>query len=778
VSFRAPRLAAAALVAAALAPSPAAAATASAAERVAAAERLAREVERNLSAVERSRGGADEAAAAAASRRCGEGRALYERGEWADAAVLLAQAVDEPGFRDSPDLADATFLLADALRRAGDCGAARPRYRAYLATGADDRRPEAVTGALDCAVRERRTADVGPLLDEAERQFGSELPSELVYLSGKTAFQRTDLPAAERLERAESAFERVGPPLEPQAAYWLGVVEIEKGNLAGSLSRFDRCARWEPKDRRQAQVRDLCMLALGRVHAEMGNAEWAREWYERVAASPSRFAEASYELAWAYVKARQYERALRTASFIADLAPESPLAPEARLLQGQLLLELGRFSEAVDAYDSVINAYAPVRDELDAILAMHEDPLRYFNELVGRRGQALDVGAVLPPVAARWASSSDDVAAGLELVRTLDAARKAVLDGADAAARVELLLDAGAGLGAFPGLQLAYASAEAIENDATWVEGQAVVALSDLAEGSLQGDWREALERARAARRALEPAMAALPRTAAEVRERRARLQARIDRVEAEAFRTGLRVDGLDASVGGTEAFVERHRAEIDADPEGRQELEQELRRHREAVDAYEAQLRSLRQEIAGARDAAGGADALEEDARVRAEYVAALEEERVAAGRAKAPAAAPDRAAFDRVDAMRARLAELRARAGRAKRDLAAEAGRRAGWLRERLSAERTELAAEEAALDGAQADARELVGRIAYRALSDVRAQFYALVLKADVGVVDVAWSRKRARLDRIQQLSMQKAAELEQLDREYRALGREQD
>jgi hypothetical protein len=57
-------------------------------------------------------------------------------------------------------------------------------------------------------------------------------------------------------------------------------------------------------------------------------------------------------------------------------------------------------------------------------------------------------------------------------------------------------------------------------------------------------------------------------------------------------------------------------------------------------------------------------------------------------------------------------------------------------------------------------------------------VRAQFYKLVLKADLGIVDVAWSRKRVRLDKIQQLSVQKAGEIEQLDREYRAIVREVD
>ena len=71
---------------------------------------------------------------------------------------------------------------------------------------------------------------------------------------------------------------------------------------------------------------------------------------------------------------------------------------------------------------------------------------------------------------------------------------------------------------------------------------------------------------------------------------------------------------------------------------------------------------------------------------------------------------------------------------------------------------------------------DAKDIIGRIAFRSFSAVRAQFYKLVLKADVGIVDVAWSRKRERVEQIQQLSQQKAAELEALDRDYKLVLRE--
>jgi hypothetical protein len=63
-----------------------------------------------------------------------------------------------------------------------------------------------------------------------------------------------------------------------------------------------------------------------------------------------------------------------------------------------------------------------------------------------------------------------------------------------------------------------------------------------------------------------------------------------------------------------------------------------------------------------------------------------------------------------------------------------------------------------------------------MALQAFRAVSAKFHRLVLKADVGMVDVAWSRKRERDDTIQQVSRQKAMALEAMDRDYRPVLRE--
>jgi hypothetical protein len=774
VTFRSSPFAAAAIAAAAIG---AWAAGGEAADPLAQGEREAAAAEARVDAAERAEVPGAELPALVAERRLEAARRQIGLGDWRNAALLLAAAVDEPEWSASPRRPGALFLLADALRRDGLCGPARVRYAAYLAAGAAEHRGEAVAGALECAVRERRQGDVDRLLVEAEQVFGDDPPPDVRYLAAKALFQRKDLPEEERVARAREAFARVGPPFQLQAWYVLGVLGIQGGNVDDdAIPWFTPCAWADARTPRDVELRDLCRLALGRVHAQMGDVAAALDAYRAVSLDSPHLLEALKETAGAHVRAKQLDEALSMATFVAELAPDSELAPEATLLAGHLFLQLGLYGEATVTYQGLVDGYARVSDEIDALLSLGEDPVRTFDQLVGRRDEELDPAAVLPPVVARWAARSDDVALALGLVRSLDEARREVRQARDVAARLETLLARGGGIDAFPALRRAQAEAELAGSAAARAEGAYVAALSRAAAPLLAPEERAEWEAARAARAAAEQAFERLPRTVAQVEERRARLRARVGAVEREAFRLGLAAEGCLAAVSGIETYLERHHAELSSDADARQELKDELRTQRAVVTGYEGELAALRREAAAAGDAAGGAEAMAADARLRAEYLAALDRERVAAGAVRGRAAAPVRALFERVEAARARLAAVRARAGTAEERALAEASRRAIGLRAQVDADRAALASQDAALDGLQAASKEVVGRIALRALAEVRARFHELVLQADVGLVDVAWSRKKQRLEELQRLAAQKQVALEELERAYRAVLRE--
>jgi hypothetical protein len=481
-------------------------------------------------------------------------------------------------------------------------------------------------------------------------------------------------------------------------------------------------------------------------------------------------------VAWDFVRARNFEQALRTATMIVDLAPESQLAPEATILTGHLNLRLGRYAAATEAFNKVINAYAPVRDEIDAILTMHEDPIRYFDELIARQGKAFDVASVLPAMAVKWATAQKDVGGALDLVTALDGGRDDVDEANTVAVRLESLLSRAGGLDAAPLLREGWVAADAVENAVARLKGRLADEAADLAAPALPPERRAELAALRAQRAALQGRLDGLPRTPADVTARLARMRARVDEVGRAVFQLGYQVDSAGAAIAGTEAWIEQHRAEIHSDDEGRSEFAEELRRQRAIVVGYQDELRELGKEVAVARDAAAGVEGLAEEARLRAAYLEAVEAERALLEEARPalPPLAVDEIA--RAQALARRLDAPAARAGKAKARFAAEAKVRAEALKARVAAERDVLAQQQAALDGVNADAREVVGRIAFRSFSAVRAQFYRLVLKADVGVIDVAWSRKRERLDKIQQLAAQKSGELDTLDRDYKLVLRE--
>jgi tetratricopeptide (TPR) repeat protein len=711
----------------------------------------------------------DENPAARRTRKFAQAEIQFALGDWVHTGILLAELVDDREFRAGRDYPRAVFLVAESLREQGACVPARARYEELLALPAPALHPQAIAGAMQCAVREQRPEAVEPLVARAEQVFGGNPPPELRYLAAKSLYQRTDLAPADRQARTAAALAAVPPPYQLQARYLEGVLRVEKGDLDGARAIFEGCSAAQGS----ADVAELCTLAVARLHADAGRPAAALDWYARVPRESPRFTEALYEIAWNYVKAKRYEEALKTAELITDLAPESQLAPEATILQGHLLLKLERHEEAVVKYEEVISTYAPVRDEIDAILSMHEDPVRYFNELIGRQGRSFDVASVLPAAAVRWASGREEVATALDIVLALDTSRRDAREAGQLAERVELALGRGDGIDAFPNLQRGYAASESVENGAALLEGQAASSAA-AAMGTLEPATRDELTRARARAAELEVRLARLPRSPEEADARLRRLRDRLQQVDRLAFQLTQAVDGLNAAITGSENWLQRYRAEITGQDDDRQKLAEELREHRKVAEAYAEEAQALRDDIAKARDAVASSDVVREEAALRDEYLGVVAREREIMKAARLSPAEAD--AIAKAEAHGLRLEALRTRAHAHGEKLRAEAARRAIEVRRRIVAERSVLAEQVSSLDGVQGDAKDLVGRIAYKAFGQVRAQFYRLVLKADVGLVDVAWSRKRERVDKIRELSVQKADELERLDKDYRALLRE--
>jgi len=75
--------------------------------------------------------------------------------------------------------------------------------------------------------------------------------------------------------------------------------------------------------------------------------------------------------------------------------------------------------------------------------------------------------------------------------------------------------------------------------------------------------------------------------------------------------------------------------------------------------------------------------------------------------------------------------------------------------------------------ALTGLEAETEEVVGGVTYENFLQVQQRFYDLVLRADVGRIDVAWARREEHRTRVEMLTRQRAREMRNLDDEFREI-----
>ena len=703
-------------------------------------------------------------------QRFGKGELHFLLQDYVAASVFLFDVVLNPQFQSSPHYLDGVYYLGESLFRQKDYLGAKQFLRQVIEAGPGRGHFEdALARYLDIAARTNDFRDMDRYVALARQ--GGHLTAVIQYLLAKAAFNRTDLSPADRLGRAVRSFASIPPGSQHlKALYFTGVCHVEMGELAHAQEDFTQVTRSQDNDPADPEIRELGWLALGRIDYELGHYDEALDAYERVPESSSAFYDALYEIAWTYVKKGDFENANRATDLIILGAPEGRLTPSANLLKAHLLLKLHKYADAEEAYNGVINKYAPVRDEIDALLKVHDDPAAYFDQLLQTKGKSFDVATLLPPVAQPWATSQRDVAEAQEVVTDLHDSRQGVEDGQQIVTRLDQRIASAGAMDAFPALQAGYARASAVDTALLGYERQILSLEQSLLGRFLSPGDRQALAAAQTERAELQQKFDALPKTPGEVDARRGQMVSRLAGLDRQLFRLSLVVQSERAQLVAVQQMQAQTAAQRRVNAADEARFSGQIQAELSTLDELDGEVGQLRAVLKDDSQLTGAAGA-PQDAQLRQAYAAAVQRESDLLARARQGAGGQLAASEQRLVALRDRISGLRSRDAAAIGSIRQAALDQAAIIKQKIAIEAKNLDEYGGEVSASQANAGGLVGRIAFASFQRVRQSFYQLVLKADVGIIDVAWTRKHDETDKIQRLATDEDRELRVLDDDFK-------
>ncbi len=697
---------------------------------------------------------------------------LYLRLEdYLRAAILLMDIVEHyPTHRAYPE---ALFLLGESLFLAGDYLGARKRYAEVIDRSADPTfspfLQRSLSRLIEIAIHTRDFREVDGYFARLEALPSATLSITTAYFRAKYLYNRAvpvddvlNAPANAalrgvdqgRLEQARKGFIAIpgGTEFSLRSKYFVGTIHTLRGEYLDAIAAFHGVLGHEATNDEERQVIELTYLALGRLYYETEQLEQAIEAYRAIEQTSSHFAEALYELAWTYIRLGDAIQAERALEVLSVAAPDSPLNADGKVLRGDLLARGGRYDEAEVVFEEVRATFGPIRDDLDRTRRDHPDLHAYFRRVVRENLEHFDIDDFLPESARRWIVLEGDYQRALEVLADLSEAKQLVIETDELARRITAALSAPNRVSVFSDLRRQRERTTGLRNRAARARGTLITG-----EAQVRGNRAGEVTRVRSRRQELQAEVLKMPIDTEDFIDR--------DLEKLEEYRAAERsLQGLRVEILGLEARIVASRTGLGAvdpakvDPEA---LREQLEQHEAEVKKHEEQLTWIRRRLEVGRLHVGVGDKrYQADDAERAKFINLVDRERELAG-SGGPA----------YDAAFVRVASVERRLDQRDAEVAAMVRRRVAEMLVVVDEETANLARYRVALRSFEGETEDVVGAITYLNFDRVHNRFYELVLRADLGTIDIAWARREDHRLRIDSLTRERARELQALDDEFR-------
>ncbi len=737
-------------------------------------------------------------------QRAKSGILFYAMRDYPRASLILFSAVDPPGVDADqlvrmPWYGDAVLALAESLYQTGNYVPARTYFERVLRVPGHPEKDQAIQRLMELSGRMGDLEPVDRYYTQYLKLVGEQIPGDVRYLRGKVLLLGGRADAA----IGELAKVPAGSSHDLRARYLIGAALVKQGKLDSALKTFTAVGKAQQLVAKQdKEVRELANIARGRLLYETDRLDESIDAYQEVPYDSAELTTMLYEVTWTYVRRGQlwlkrtedargrkltdeerahhakveYQKAIEQLEALRSLERDTARASDVDLLVANLRLQTKRFDAAQTTFTEILDTYRDADAKLQTLMKDHDQRAKMLDDIIamGDHG-ALTVDSRMPAVVARRAASNPDVAKSVHVFRELKQSRAEIEVSDQMLTALEAALSPSNPNRAelFKPLRSALKSSLSVQNTLLNLRAQVVAAEREAV--TMTPDLYAKLQDLRQRRAQLEAKVATLPKDEASMDARLDRFSTGLKGKERALHELDLSIMTMRANLVALDTMLARPKAPRATTPVAIDLLRSEVRGLKNLVVEHEAAAAALRASLAEVKSdltLSGGRGAAEQQ--LRAALRALYDEEHRTVDAARDPAKA---ALWAELDALRGRIDDLDHQGAdfRARIDQAAE--RHAQNLMTALAAERALLVRAAHDLHDVDVAAAGIRDQATTLALEQVRRDLAGIVVRADVGLMDVAFARKQDDTDEIGKLQRMKAHDLADLNQAYADLQRDE-
>lgn len=684
--------------------------------------------------------------------RFNDGKVAYYLKDYQRASVLFVDLVRKEN-ESFPSYRESIYLLGDSLFQLRNYNAARRYFLQLTEMGPGLYYEEAASRFLEMAFETRNFDGVDTVMSRLQNSSSS---GALSYISGKTLYRQ------EKYDAAIEAFDRAAltPEYTAVATYFKGVCLATQKKFAEAQQVFEAVATRNGESVRDLDVSELAWIAQGRIAYEQADYDRAIDMYARVPRVSDHFDRALWELTWVLVAKEMFREARRNVEILLLSAPDSIFVPDAKLLKADLSVRLDEYELAEEDYRDVLNTFEPTKLEMDNFVAKQSDLQAFFGVLVQSELQGSEP-TEMPPLVRQWIDTDPTIRSATVLIKDVRSVSDDLEDTMSVLREINARLDSSTRVQSFPELAQGYAAGVEIESRLLQIRRQLLDAQVSAAQSALSESERAQWGQMEAELDSFRQAFAQMPKTREDMAKREDAVFYEFDRLKGQLDSVSYQIDSLRAQLAAVDTYLKNDYGRP-LTPEEMARINALRKEANASITELEALRAQLQQELSMTRDQVGMGDAVVlAEARLRQNYSDAI---------TRAETFLNGRGASGEISSARAQVSPLQGRLDAYFTKMTALIDEKVGELRGVVRAEETLLTEHRASLEEIMHASQGGAGVLAYLNFMRTRAKLDELVLRGDVGLIDVTWQKKERMSNKINQLFEDRTGELRMLQEAF--------